>query len=508
MKQKISSRLRTESSTASGRILILHWLRRISIAVLICTVRISAQQGQQTPPEFPLGTWATGAPEDEPNQYTAIENAGFNWVVQGVYPSNKSMLQNFNIITQNSKAGEWVYHYSNGKYKRWEAGRDEFAFLVTGFKHPHDNWNQNKGYLYGQVEEYLGAACWATTESNPFPVDSVLLGPNYTQDKKYKSLDPVYDGKPIKYTVIYRLALTNAPEPTDTVCKLYVRYRFALKENGQVVEIKEEIFDSLYLTAADLPGETFHVKSLNGYIYPVQYRDQTVSQRWSNPNLSGTYYEDIDTLMGIEYCVKWYGHGKLYIDYVEVFDDDNLPYNQGIWKQWLDDPGDVATKIDLFLSTYSEWSNIRYWYVIDEPGSLDAFEPIRIIDSLVYKASGRRVITQFHPNWNGYWNGDISVQKFVELTGTDRVMMDYFPFWENETAEYGFTYIRPVLQLTAEYSPNFYYVPQGFGQFIVGPPYFQTPCGWREPDSIELKASIFLALAHGAKGMLSWNHKK
>ena len=29
-------------------------------------------------------------------------------------------------------------------------------------------------------------------------------------------------------------------------------------------------------------------------------------------------------------------------------------------------------------------------------------------------------------------------------------------------------------------------------------------CGWRYPDSTELKASIFLALAHGAKGIHIW----
>lgn len=112
----------------------------------------------------------------------------------------------------------------------------------------------------------------------------------------------------------------------------------------------------------------------------------------------GTYYEDTDTLMVIEYCVKWYGNGKLYIDYVEVFDDNNDSLQvSGIWCQWLYNPQLVSNRIGEFLSLYSDWNNIRYWYVIDEPGSLDDFEPIRIIDSLVYHYSGRRVITQFTP---------------------------------------------------------------------------------------------------------------
>uniref|UniRef100_A0A832G8M9 Uncharacterized protein n=1 Tax=Ignavibacterium album TaxID=591197 RepID=A0A832G8M9_9BACT len=475
----------------------------ILFIVQLFAFQIKAQEGQQPTQEFPMGTWATGD-VNEPNQYSAISNAGFNWIVQGVNPTNRPYMQNFKIIAQNPNQGEWVYYYSMGKYKKWEAERDKFFFLETGFKHPHNNGNQNTGYLYGRVETLQGVLCWATNDSNPFPVDSILWGPNYTQEKIYKSVDPNYWKKPIKYTVRYRLALKNAPQPADTVCKLYIRYRCAKKENGQTVEIKEEIFDSLYLTAADLPGDTFHIKSLS-YIYPETYREQTITQRWSSPNNPVLHYIDTDTLMGMEYCIKWYGRGKLYIDYVEVFDDDqDTPSNRldGIWKQWLDNPPFVANRINNFLSQYSDWPNIRYWYVIDEPASLDDYEPIRIVDSLVFHFSGRRVITQFTPNWNGYVNGDISVKKFVELTGTNTVMMDYFPFWDGHSSEFGLKHLQPVFQQTAIYSPKFYYVPQGFGQFYDQG--FQQPCHWREPTPVEFKSSIMLALTHGAKGIQIW----
>jgi hypothetical protein len=61
--------------------------------------------------------------------------------------------------------------------------------------------------------------------------------------------------------------------------------------------------------------------------------------------------------------------------------------------------------------------------------------------------------------------------------------------------------------MAAVHSPDFYYVPQGFGQFLETYPQTFDPtnvCGWRYPDSTELKASIFLALAHGAKGIHIW----
>lgn len=460
--------------TISHVVLIIYFL-------IVIPTEIKSQSHPQSSDEFPLGTWATTGDINEPNQYVAIENTGFNWVVQGVYPTNRQYMQNFNIITQNPFDGEWVYHYSVGKYKKWEAEDTTFAFYRTGIKHPHDNWNQDKRYLYGKAETLNGVLCWATDSTSSFPVDSVLWGPNYSQEKKYRTMNTTYYDKPIKYKVRYRLALKYAPQPTDTICKLYVRYRCAEKQGDQTLRYIEEILDSLYLTAADLPGETFHIKSLNGYIYPQQYREQIISRRMSNPNPTGIYYDDWDTLTGIEYCVKWYGKGKLYIDYVEVFDDDNTSLNiPGIWKQWLENPASVSNRISQFLSLYSDWNNIRYWYVIDEPQFLDDFEPIRIVDSLVYLYSGRRVITQFTPGWNGIWNGDISVQKVTELSGTGHVMMDYFPFWNRRTSEFGFRHLQPVLQQTASYSPHFFYEPQEFGQFYDRN--FQQPCHWREPS--------------------------
>jgi len=62
-------------------------------------------------------------------------------------------------------------------------------------------------------------------------------------------------------------------------------------------------------------------------------------------------------------------------------------------------------------------------------------------------------------------------------------------------------YLRAVLQETHLVYPNSWYDAQGFGYRT------ETPgdwCGWRKPDSTELKASVILALSHGVKGIMFW----
>jgi len=201
-------------------------------------------EAQSADEVFPLGTWATGEPINNSILYDSIAAAGFNWIVQSANQQTKPYLEDFKVITQNGNPNEWIYYYSNGKYKKWEAEKDKFFFYETGFKHPHDNWDTSKGYLYGQAEEYLGAECWATADSVTYPVDSVLWGPNYYQDKNYKM---IYNELPINYTVRYRLALLNAPaNPQDTICRIYVRYRAYERINGEIQDTVEEIFDSSY----------------------------------------------------------------------------------------------------------------------------------------------------------------------------------------------------------------------------------------------------------------------
>lgn len=454
----------------------------------------------QTTTSFPLGTWATGAPMDDPVQYDSIKAAGFNWIVQSVNNTTKPLLTDFNIITQNASAGEWIYYYSNGKYKRWEAERSEYAFLATGMKHPPSVGVWNYGpYRFGNSGSYDGDSCWITHDTLTTFVDSVLWGPNYTQAKNYKMQ---YNEFPVNYTVKYRLALRDPyTDPQDTICYLYVRYRAYKKIDDIIQDTITITLDSVYLLAESFADTNWRAFYLH-YNYPEEYRNPTHELTGNYPPRLLEYYDDNTVLTGIEFCLDYWGKSgrKLYMDYVEVYDNE-------IWIDWIDEPTLVMSRIDSQLSNYppSQWQNLKYWYVSDEPPSLDEYEPIRIVDSLVYALSGNtwRTINQFHPGWNAHGNGDKSIKRYKELAGQERLMIDYFPFWENETDEFGFRHIRPIFEQAAEYAPGFFYVPQGFGQFVAGSG-FSTVCGWREPSPEELKASIFFALSFGAKGIQIW----
>jgi len=471
---------------------------------IICYLSIfnslSAQDKTESASDFPIGVWGTGAPEGEANQYKKIKSTGFNWILMSVNNTTQKHLSGFNVIAQNAASEDNViYHYSNGKYKKWEAERDEYAFYKTGFKHPHRNpWGRGP-YLYGKPEFHLGAKCWATDsryisyDRNAVPIDSILWGPNYSQEKNYKL--HLYKSGPVKYIVNYRLALKQAPSAKDTVCMIYVRYRAAEEFSNKSKKYHELILDSLYITAGEMPGESFHIFTLE-YTYPEHVK---------KPN-----FVDNQVLTGIEFCLKWYRKGKLFIDYVEVYDGGK----DGIWSEWIENPSKVAKSIGKYLNEYrTGWDNIKYWFVEDEPHSMDSYEPFRIVDSLVHEISGKRTITQFHPAWNGFRSGDRTIQKFVELAKPDKVMIDYFPFWGTDgvlkNAEYGFKHLQPIFEQAAQYDPDFFYVPQGFGQFKWHSNtalQFKSgrECGWRYPTPPELKASIFLALAHGSKGIIIW----
>jgi hypothetical protein len=396
-------------------------------AVLFFNTKTIAQETPDPNRVFPLGVWATGESETEDSLYSRIEETGFNWIVQSVNQQTKPFLGDFNIITQNAKQNEWIYYYSNGKYKKWEAERDDYAFYETGIKHPHPEPWGGGPYLYGRKDTLRingkDNICWATADSVTYPVEKVLWGPNYTQEKNYKM---IYNKLPIEYTVKYRLALLNAPaNPQDTICKLYVRYRAYKRVDGEIDDTIQVTLDSLYLLAEHLPGDTFHVKTLN-YEYPAIYRNSYLGPLGDYPNSTGTYYDDDEVLTGIEFCLDFWGKGKLYIDYVEVY--DNGLY--GIWKQWINPAtrSFVVSKIDSQLNNYppAQWPNLKYWYVIDEPGSIDDYEPMRIVDSLVYANSNNnwRTINQFHPAWNGYRNGDKTIEKFVDLVSPEKVMIE------------------------------------------------------------------------------------
>lgn len=426
------------------------------ITLSFLTIKILAQDSVQTGPKFPFGVWATGEERDYEPQYISIDTTGFNLIVGGVHSDNKDYTSSFDLIAQNALSqDEKVYYYTNGMYTKWEAeeGDNTPSLLQTGIKHPVDEGWYN--YLYGDTATYLDAKCWATDSTAASWIDTVIWGPNYRQEKNYRFLWPSSPER-IEYTVKFRLALRYAPANPDTeVCKLSVFYRYAIKD-GEDITYEDMTITSRILTVEDLEGDTFYVYSLD-YEYPSEFHNKV-----NSPSGDGYDNGDPDTLdtyarTGIEFRVDWSGVGKLYIDYVEVYDKE-------IWIDYIVSPSSVDNQLSSYLLPYSAWNNIEYWFGRDEPQSIDYYEPMRIVDSLIRDTpGGAPIITQFQTQWNGFQNGDRTIKKYVSLSQPDNLMFDSFPFRTSHTNGFGLRFLQWLMQDAAVSDSNFWYVAQSFG---------------------------------------------
>ncbi|MFN3693588.1 MAG: hypothetical protein ACK4UV_01155, partial [Ignavibacterium sp.] len=173
----------------------------IVIYSIIISTAIHSQEQPQNP-DFTYGVFShLNTSGNYQNAKAYLDSAGFNYIVDGIVTGINQRL----IAVKESSPQDYISYYSKGYYSKWEAEWDEFAFGRVGLKHPHKNADPNIGYLYGQVETFRQADCWATQRDIGHRVDSVLWGPHYHQDKKYKYL--FWDPDPaITYIASYRMA--------------------------------------------------------------------------------------------------------------------------------------------------------------------------------------------------------------------------------------------------------------------------------------------------------------
>ncbi len=398
MKQKISRFL-----------LILHWLGRISFAVLICTIQIPAQQGQQTPPEFPVGVFST-SDFFHTNQtaYNKLLNLGVNYVINQARYYTYTNAQPFNLVAHNTASREdRIYHYTNGMYKRWEAENEQGNTRATGILH-----------RFGHKDFWKGDSCWSTGAAIQAQ-DELIYGPHYTQDKKYFLIYPVNPPhNKVDFTATFRLAFANIPwNPEDIeVCRLLVVHRMMIMLNGDPTgEYTVDTLAIRSLLVGDFPTDNFYAFDLH-----YSYADSLLPPDKRGEGMilpPGITYEDSWPETGIEFRVDWSGVGKLYVDYAEVCDDY-------IWRIYLNDPNSAINFISDYLDTLNR-SNIKYWYCVNEPRTVDYYYPMRRIDEIIDSIQpGTHLITEIYQSWNGQVNGDWHLKKYVE-PGKTLLRSDY-----------------------------------------------------------------------------------
>jgi parallel beta-helix repeat protein len=464
----------------------------IFLAVLIFTAKLSAQEGGTPEQEFPIGTFVYS---NNAAVYDTFNLSGMNYMVSEFNDFNlgsPTKLIGFKNVPDSSlNLLNWVFYYSSGYYTRWEAERNSPNNLETGLKH---------NTLFGQFDFYQGDSCWSSIQDIGHKVDSLIWGPNYKQDKTHKW----WGQDTVLYRAKYRLAFTGGGSlnPDTVICTLKVIYKWKVKIGTQLFDDQYELGQKI-IKKSDFPDTNFRENLFVDY----DYRSPVVGFRTSNGTVpdgigipADTIYIDDAPETGIEFRIEYEGIGKLYVDYIEVYD-------QLIWEDYIIDPNFVRNRIRDYCNHFTNWDK-ESWFAYEEPNTLDNYTPFRIVDSIIQYNSEinvnnkRPLSTIINPHWSGMVNGDMHLKKFMDMAKPNKLIIDWFPFWVDEISETGIKWLQEMFQDAHEAQSGFWYVPQAFGEKAGGPT--GLDCWVRKPSPNELNASIMLALAHGSKGILPW----
>jgi hypothetical protein len=396
-----------------------------------------------------------------------------------------------NVIALNSDSElDLILHYTAGYYSKWEA--EEGGSLALDYSKPgirHEAGTQAGSY-------------WRANKHTPVG-KKIVCGPFYQQARTYNLS---YNKSVVLYKANFMLRYDAVPsENTYPVCKIMVKYTILDQDQSGYFQIGETIEERI-LTSDNLSS----VFSLHTLEYSVPEKIQTKSTLMHYPQLdkltSPTYPP-----YGVEFIVEWLDDsqlGTLDVDFIEVFEDQ-------IWSRYFNDEEDINALILNYANraVYQNWNNLKYWYGVDEPYTIDQYIPYKKINDLLTSNGYPGLISAFYPNWSGKRNWEISTQRFLNIVQPDKLMYDYYPYWPAKTNDQGLKTQQITIQrMFNETSEHIAYFNNCF--FIAQAHAFWN---WDTDDSVSvpfkrwannsmLRANVMLALAHGAKGIFFWNY--
>jgi hypothetical protein len=482
---------------------VLVSLRRsgwIIISLFLFFSAITIAQEQTPPPgDFTVGSPIKNKLIDFPNLLIPFQAAGFNTIWQRAESYTKEPLEAYNLIALNEyTSAEYIFHYSTAYYSKWEAEIDAEAERV-GFKH-----RDSLGNLIGSSAIWNGKSCWSSLGLSG-PRDSLVYGPHYRQEKRYKrwNYGCISGDGCLTYTPRFRMALDNYgdADSTEDVCKIKVVFRY--KEDTSPYDFHDITFIERTLKVGDF--------NQNGnfddfYLHP----DQNLGKYgyWPNFILPDKFMQSVDSPLnlgyidwesftGIQFWVDWLRTDTLctlYIDYAEVYDNNG-------WNAYIEDPIGVSDSIIAYAQSFSGWDNLIYWTGPDEPYTIDSYLPLHIVDSLIRSVPAPPLVVHFDPSW--HWtnkiNGEDEIEMFASIAKPEKIILGIYPASPNwPTIRFDdFEWLRFNFQRTWLHDSSFWFKPQAFGLWSN-----DAWCVWRKPKSPELTSMVMLALAHGSKGIL------
>ena len=337
--------------------------------------------------------------------------------------------------TINSPIYNWIQHYTDAKYCIWEAEGTQTTFGDATLEY---NSSVMTEYIDGDTT-YLKL----NTNAAGLSDTNLIWGPYYVQNAVYYAFQDSLT--PLRYTANFRLKLdynnnypTQMDNPNDSVCVIQVTYSTPEGTLGlactQIVEqdtiIRSRLashfkdFQLLYDLIDDgCDGSSTNEIVQQNTFHSLMRRDTLLP----GPRNSKEY---------IEFRVVWLGKPQylLSIDKVTVSDIRGRelfvdPFRD-IYRQRIIDQANS-------LDSYNTDSLIVGWLGIDEPVSIDIFEPIKLVTQILDDNSQNKqpLYLALMGKWDGAFrdrgdiHGAMGLNPWIEMKkriGNMNVWQDFY----------------------------------------------------------------------------------
>lgn len=452
--------------------------RRVLIlfCVLLFALNIRAQ-------DFPVGVFsATDSSLIDANNLSTVKNLGVNWLINTTW--RPSTLTDVNVIAFNARnANDFISYYASGMYNKFEA-EDSVGNGVVGIK--HEIGRKMGNYYYSDtvpdINKYL------------------IKGPNYHQNMKYAFKGLM--GRPIPFNLKIRMRIGTVPRGTgDTICQITVFYKNGLKSTPLMDTVMK--INNLSTNDADY---LFQYKYMNYFNLP----DPVINPRNGFPEVT-SMPNTVPIEDGVQFMIKWCGNRELFIDCLELYD-------QEIWNDFILSSQQVKDNITNYANN-NNFNSLKYWYGFDEPTSRDSYIPYKLIDSLLQHStsSQKPLFTTFYPQWNNSLNNETQIPLFINTYNPAQFMFYYYPVekakWPDTTTAVidssimMFGLLESLLASAHEATSN---IDNGF--WFTGQAHryrsdtVAKAVELRKPTMSEFNAQAMLALSYGAKGLFFYNY--
>ncbi|HRQ55166.1 MAG TPA: hypothetical protein PL018_12975, partial [Ignavibacteriaceae bacterium] len=467
--------------------------------------------------------------QNKPITVDSMQIAGVD-IIHMSFPETNNLTTFFNrynldvlpITTPKPGGGVYNYiqYYTDAKYSVWEAeGTPNGKGNATLYKNPKTTIINNEYIRLNNGD--AGDTCM------------MICGPYYMQDVEYETYEDGNAGHVlVQYTADFKLkleciGLDNA-NPTDTLCILQVTQStikttdpFSLDCTDTVKELaltrsdftQLNIFNSHLLPPYTL--ENFSCDSTEGTIIPPpQYHFSTDFMLDGNPPGPRSIRQRI------EYRVIWTGNPNYSLSI------DKVILSDGRGSDLMDPESNAKQNLRNQLTSLSGYENSVFgWLGIDEPQSIDQYEPIRVVDSLLKANSQNQrpiVIPIMGCLWNGTYShpkdiGAMGMNKYVEMKkriGDVSIIQNaYFfdiPCIENSPwsmCQTGEDYRSINIRIAGrDIYKHSYTLDQNFGASLQCGAVYNDQANQRNVARHELLYSANLALMYGAKYLQFWRY--